>query len=347
MDFKRTLISALIILLSPCAMAGSVADLYRAKLIVPSQVSMPDEQTTLNGLKQVLVKVSGDDDIARNSLIKQQLGAAGDFLQQYSFLAASQVGQQQALVLDYNPALVDALITRTGKKPLGENRPTVLLWLASSLNGTRDFVSVESAELTALLAAADRRGLPVQLPLYDLEDQAALPVSDLWGLFEGALRGASERYNPDAVIAARLSKTASGMTQIEWDLFSDSGSQRHSSLGEMNNVMNEVVDTAADQLFNPVVSHSLSYFQTGVAVHISNINSYADYVQFTDYLQSLPVVSLVSIERINGSEFVFRLELDGDQLQLQQAMGLDPRIQALDLKRNADGSQTLSYSWQG
>ncbi|MDO6593998.1 DUF2066 domain-containing protein [Neptuniibacter sp. 1_MG-2023] len=352
MDVLRTYCITLLVfvfaVVTPVAHAGTMSNLYSVELPVNAETQAPTDAQITEGLKQVLVKVSGKRSLNTHPVIRQQLQTPSTFLQQFSFTSRIIAGQNVTrLLLDYNSAAVDHLITQTGVKPLGIQRPTLLVWLVSDQQGYQDFVSADSVEINLLNSTARARGLPIQLPLLDLQDQTAIQVSDVWGLFEDAVQASSIRYRPDAVIAARLQKSNSGVIQLEAIFLTDGKVERLSYSGNAESVLTQMVDTISDQLFNPVVSHDLSYFQSGVAVKVSNINSLSNYVQMTDFLKSLPIVRTLKPERVMGGDVVLRLELDGSEKQLQQAIGVEPRIQAMDQQLDLNGFKILSYRWQG
>src|SRR5690606_22276740 len=66
---------------------------------------------------------------------------------------------------------------------------------------------------------AKRRGVPLILPLQDLEDRLALSARDLWSMDERAVRRASERYQADSVLVGRYSSTSSGIWRSHWQLY--------------------------------------------------------------------------------------------------------------------------------
>src|SRR5258706_5789879 len=66
-----------------------------------------------------------------------------------------------------------------------------------------------------LLAVADERGLPVTLPLLDVQDLRAVTFADVWGGFEDRVAAASVRYRADALLIGRVRPGLIG-NQIEW-----------------------------------------------------------------------------------------------------------------------------------
>lgn len=354
MDFKRIIFAAFLFMLSNLTFAAQVDNLYQVKTLVPvEQTGKPSPDQLSRALQLVLVKVTGRTDLKSNAVIKAQISVAEDYLQKFSYesvpVSTEQTATTQSLILNFNQIAVDGLVNHAGFKKLGSQRPTVLVWAANNLGGTQAFLTAESPETKELQRVADLRGLPLQFPIYDLQDQTSLPVSDLWGLFTESIKQASSRYVPDAVVAARIQSSVNGFTQVEWILIDGNDPQRRSTAGPLEQVMPELVNTTADELFAPIVkpvSYELSYFQTGLAINISNINTFSDYIHVTDYLRSLPVITSLKPETIQGTQASVRVELDGNTTLLKEALSLEPRLQAMDFTRNPDGTEVLHYYWQ-
>lgn len=344
MDLMRSFIAVLLLAVSQFVFAGTVTDLYRVTLPVDEQRSSPSDLQMSSGLAKVLVKVSGKSSIAEDSQIQSQLKVPARTLKQFSYITREGA---EYLVLDFHPSVIDSLVTRTGFKPLGEQRPTVLLWFASDLSGEQDYLQSNDPFHKALQLAAKSRGLPLQFPLLDLSDQVALTAADLWALQDQPISQASARYTPDAVIAGRLSKSVLDSVSLTGLLLNDGAKLPLAESGNIDQVAQTLINRVADNLFKPVVSYKLSHFQTGVAVQVENISNLSDYIRLIDFFKGLSVVSQVKIEQAIGNQITVRLELDGSEEQLRQAIALEPQLQAVDSLRNQDGSAVMIYRWQG
>src|SRR6185503_18770188 len=105
---------------------------------------------------------------------------------------------------------VDQALAALQKPVWGPERPLTLLWIAvDDGNGGRALLGANDTAalgldpnppgMTERLAAlrkdlqsvADERGLPITLPLLDLEDLGAVTFADVWGGFEDRVAGAS------------------------------------------------------------------------------------------------------------------------------------------------------------
>lgn len=349
MDYLRTFALALAMIFSATLHAASVENLYRASVETPSGITEPSDEAVIQGLQQVLVKVSGDADILSNAYIQQQLPGARNLLQQFTAIAGTS-DQASQLMLDFNADAINNMISHSGVKPMGSQRPVLLVWLLAEQVRQKDFIPYGSDELSVIEAEAAVRGLPLQLPLLDLQDQTALAVTDAWGLFEAPVQAASQRYNTDSVIVAKLEPIANEQARLSWIQITPQGQvQRYSESGEQAMLLKQLVNRAADELFNPVpvVSHGLSHFQQGTALEVSGVNALADYLSILRFVQSLPVVNKVVLEYVQGNRLRFRVQLDGSEQQLQQAIGIESRLQVMEQQLNSDGSLSLTYHWQG
>lgn len=344
MNILRSIMAVLLLVLCQPVFAAVVSDLYRSKVSISQQAAVPSEAQISQGLADVLIKVSGNLQITQDAQIQQQLLAPASTLKQFSY---TQDSSSSYLLLDYHPAMVDALIARTGKKPQGVQRPTVLIWFAATAEGGQDYLQAQDPLYLALIKVAKQRGLPLQFPLLDLQDQIALPLTSLWGRFAQPVEQASLRYKADAIIAGRVLSTADGSRSVEWRLAHQGKSLPYADSGSSAELAEKIIHRVADQLFNPVVSHNLSYFQTGIAVQVEGVSSLADYIQLLDFFKSLPLVSQVKPEQAVGNQVTLRLQLDGSESQLREAISLEPRLKVLDGQRDQQGTAIFMYRWQG
>lgn len=347
MDYLRVCISSLLLSFSTLISAGTVTGLYSVELATTADKKAPTEAQILQGLKQVLVKVSGSRELDKSPAVQQKFVVAETLLQQFSFRKNLEDETAAFINLQYAQGAIDRLIKQAGIKPLGPQRPKVLFWVVSDSKGLPDYLPSESFELSVLNRAARSRGLPIQLPLLDPSDQAALPANDIWDSFEGSIKAASARYNADAIAAVKLQYSDSGNVALGGMLIVGSTIEFLSVSGDVNTVLNNMVDKVADQLFQPVVSYKLSHFQTGIAMKVSGVASLSDYSLLTAFLRGLPVVKDLKPERVNGNEVTLRLQLDGTEQQLIQAIKMELRLNATEQVSNPNGNKVLSYRWQG
>ena len=205
-----------------CQAVAASESYFAARAPVASQSASDRQQALQVALAEVLVKVSGQPSLSEHAAARQALANAGRYVQQFRYVQPSDAeraaGAQLMLTADFDPALVRKLSKASGLGLWPVNRPEVLLWaIAHTPEAGRQIITdPEHPLLSALLAEAERRGLPVLLPLWDLDDQFMLSASQLWQLDETALMAASARYDVTAVLAARYSQTSDGQWLASW-----------------------------------------------------------------------------------------------------------------------------------
>lgn len=335
--------------------AATVGDLYIAELLVPEQLTQPvDEQLQL-GLKRVLIKVSGRSQVVNKAAVVEALRLPGALLNQFSYQStqtpvAAGDGREvlgQLLVLEFDPVLIDQLLQRSGMQAIGHARPMMMVWLAAQRgNAARDFVAPESELYSQLAQLAKARGLPLDVPLLDLNDQSALEVSDLWGFFRESIEQASDRYKPEAILVGRLVQGDSGGWQTEWLLLKDGQARSFSPAGALSDQFQQVINESADFVLSSLGSSRFNYVETGLQLEVANINGIDDYLQLLDYLKQLPPVDAVRVSIIDADRVLFRVELQGGVQALEQAVRLNPRMSPTSRIGGSGTEAVISYRWQ-
>ena len=195
------------------ASAAEVQGLYDASVPVADQQQPARAQAMRAGLAQVLVRVTGYGGAPQDPVLADMLDDAPHYVQQYRYLTAPPAATATApataaaapattaaappplqLWMAFDPVGIDQALRARHQPVWGRARPLVLVWLAvDDGNGSRHLVSASdgSDESQALEDEAQLRGLPLRLPLWDLEDQSKVAVADVWGGFQETLLAAS------------------------------------------------------------------------------------------------------------------------------------------------------------
>jgi len=209
--------------------------------------AFPSDEQLRSALAQVLIKVSGQGNITDREAARFLLQDEGRFMQQFRFAPLSEPDSQgmtsELEVVFDGRSLVEEM--RELGVPVVAGRPTVLLWLAQEQGGRRDFVDSSDDLILRLQQESRRRGLPLLLPMYDLADQQALPVDDLWGFFSAPLQQASVRYGADLVMAARTTGSGDAM-QIQASIWALGAQQVLQASGDTQSAARQLIDQVAD-----------------------------------------------------------------------------------------------------
>ncbi|MFV3328025.1 DUF2066 domain-containing protein [Pseudomonas sp. NY15372] len=231
MRFLNHLAVACLVVGSAVAQAETVSGLYQVREPIDGQGSEARAQATSKALDTLVLRLTGDPKAAQSP----GLAALRKDPQQIINQVGTEAGPPEALVVEFDPGSTERALRQAGLALWGSNRPSVLgWWLNDSVEGS-NLVGDGQSAAGPLRRAAQHRGLPLRLPLGDLQEQLVANAQQLEGNDPAPLREASERYNADAMLAVHAQET-DGKWQGKWQLWL--GDQR-----EQGNV--EAADQAA------------------------------------------------------------------------------------------------------
>lgn len=342
------------LLLALPAQAVRVQALYTTSLLVAQQSMQVEPELGGQALAQVLIKVSGRQDILTAAPIAAALQAPQPYIQQFSYQSAgvslpNEAGLEvpaQRLNIDFIPSLVDQLLNQAGYRPLGSERPGVLVWIVEERGQQREFLGREEDPAFAPMRdRAHQRGLPIFRPLMDLQDQAALPVADAWGFFADTVQAASSRYQADAVLVGRLYPEGGGW-QSRWMLLRNGERTLFDGQGgSLEEHLSAAVDQTAERVFADFVTPVAEGGQGGVLIEIGGVRRFDDYAAIVDYLRELTLVREVLLVEQNQDLLSLNLQLNGSLKQLESAIALNNRFNRQPETLQPYSEARLSYRW--
>lgn len=314
------------------AAAAVVPDLYAASVPVADRT----EQSRLVGLRHalaaVMVKVSGNRQIAGDPDAYEVLEQAEFMVQQYRYTDEGQ------LWASFDSVALELAMRRAGLPVWGSDRPAVLLWLAVDWGGgSRGIVTAaDDNELRrAIERVAASRGLPLVLPLFDSTDRDLMSFSDLWGRFSDKIDAASARYDASVRLIGRASRGAGSRLFVRWEL--DLGGISETWDGGLSDGLHRAADEIASRFGTrgaAIASRTL--------LSVSGIKSVADYARASGYLENLSMVTGLIVTRVIGDSVVFGLELQGDAGQLLRVVDIG-RVLQPDTGPGVSGSEALQH----
>ncbi|MCP5300956.1 MAG: DUF2066 domain-containing protein [Chromatiaceae bacterium] len=300
---------------------ATAVDLFAAETEVADEGSDTRNKALAQMLGEVLVRVSGNTGIAALPAARPLLDAAPSLAQQYRYRSVDGAdGSTRFLSARFDQGSVESMM-RTQGLPVWTQRPRVLMWVATEQRGERALLNLEErpAALAALQARADRRGMPLQLPLSDIEDQTRLTPADIWSGYEPALRLASARYPHDVIVGGRLVARGSDRWAGSWLLMTRDGTQ---TVETPPLALPESLAFAVDQVQNLLAAQYAPIpgagSGDGTLVRFSGIYGLDAYGWLVQQLEALPAVSQVALREVDGDRFTFELGSAGlgDDLRL-------------------------------
>ncbi|MBV52483.1 MAG: hypothetical protein CL816_00285 [Coxiellaceae bacterium] len=316
--------------------------------------SMVQEENTQNFnrvlpdiFRQVLVKMSGSSEVLAAPSISKALSQASSYVSNYRYATE---GEQTELIVTFNqPALAQLLQAADQIRWIGK-RPTTLFWIQVEDHQSHQVVSsADNSEIhDTLIQFAESRGMPILLPLLDLEDPEPINISSVENK-QDLIQALMKRYGVSSVVIAGIySSEADTDHADEWYgqwTFSVKGQnltwndRASSELDLLSSALNRVTDvTAGDALLDG------SQAQQVVSLEVSRITDLIDYAEVMDFLKTLPMVKKTSLSDMQGSTLYVSLTIQGGVRQLQEAL-FNSHCLIQDSLVVQDPSQTLHYSW--
>lgn len=313
-----------VLVTSLSAGAAQVTDLYQAEVEATGGAA----QWQRLALQQVLVRVTGNADIAGLPAIAPELAAPSAYVKQFESVR-HQDGNRMRVLLD--AVKINQLLQSNQLPVWGNMRPDILVWLVVQDGQQRRFIRSADTELTtALQKAFKQSALPLLQPLYDFDDVNQLSDTDVWAGFWQPITQASGRYNPDIVIAATVDMQAgegNAALKLSWQRQADNRTFRDEvTAADADSLMQAFASLLASQLAQQYASVLSSESGAQLLLEVQQLQNLADIVNVQRLLQQLVGVTEVTISRFaNGSAYYLISSSTGAD-GLMNALRFSPRL---------------------
>lgn len=330
------------------ALAVRVTALYQGVLPVASQSASERNQLASTALAQVLVKVSGSNDILNNPKVKERLNSASSLMQEFSYSPAGNIPgntKPYFLQLNFDVEGVNKILRDAGAPIWGQSRPLLLVWLTYEASGhAAEMIGADAGGNISLMLKqnTDRRGIPVIFPALDVEDLAQVSVSDVSAMNVPKLMGTTKRYASDAILIGRIMQDANGYN-TQWKLVMGNDQWEWNIPGKtIQETLANVADRIGDTLGGRYATVITNTVQSNITLKIVNVSEAEDFVQVMNYIKHLTPVSNVELQQITGSDMIVTVSLRGTQESFEKALSVGQKLTPVA----NDGKQpTLVYQW--
>lgn len=310
--------------------AAEVANLYQVNIAVQGQEKEERDTALKVAMKQVLVKVSGNDSTLQQPVIQSKIETPAQYIKTYSY---QRYKRKNGFLLrvDFAKNRIDSLLVQQ-KQPLwGSSRPLTLFWIANKVYKKGFVVSHKDLSIRpSLVGAMSQRGLPVRMPYANAEDTARLGFNRLWNLSYEAIQEASKPYKANAILAGRLSYKKA--------LWRFQGSLLHGQQKSPINIIAKNKQELANQISVSVGEtlasrYAISAKQEGESdtqklLKVAGINNFNSYHSLLKYLQKKPGIEKVVTTHIKGSDLTLELSLSAPWSQVDSTLRLDKKLMA-------------------
>lgn len=340
---RQLLLTALVLAFTATAFAVRVTSLYQFEISVVSQADDVRMQAVREGFLGVLIKVSGDPQIANNPTIKSYLDNAGYYVQEFSYYSPP-MSPFFILKIHYDRNDINRLLRKAGVAYWGDNRPLILAWIA--FTNDKHYAEIIGNEtpgdiITTMKQEANKNGLPLIFPIMDMTDINEVSASDIDGMSIKILKDAAKRYAPDALLIGAIQQNDIDY-KSKWQLIVGNNKWEFELAdrlltGLMSSVIKEVNHTLAKYYVEKAASEP-----QWIKLEVSNISKRDDLVQLMRYLKQLSAVQQVQLSQVMGDVVDISILLRGSITSFQENAAIG---QKLILKSQDDTNNKLIYEW--
>jgi hypothetical protein len=360
---KAKFFSLLLVLLtflpSQSVKALVMDELYTVELPVSDQTTGLRLGVFETAFELVLTKVSGSDEAKKNPAIMRLGKNSSRYVKQFSYEDRPGVdaegGAIQLLYLkvNFDQQLIERLLRKHSFPVWGRERPSSLLVINSQFGDAIQLVTADSAPKVAelLYAAALKMGVPMLLPLMDLEDFSLVDVSDVTLRHFNVINDMAIRYGPDAIVVGEIVELDSGNWAGDWEVrFADQVFKWRYNAAAQDAVIDELIAHLARVL---ALEYALEYNQSNEQELLIKVSSMLDInhlISVRQYLRSLNVVESVRVALISKEKVTFYLKLRNSVEDLRRLIDIGSVLEQQNLAQGdlqLKGDVVINYNFIG
>jgi hypothetical protein len=309
MRFCKFLFVGCLSLFSLVSHAENVKGLYLVREPVNGQSPQERDAATQRALDTLVMRLTGDPKAAQSPGLAELRKDPQQIISQYGFEA----GPPEVLKVDFDPGTTAQALRRAGLPMWGANRPSILgWWLNDSAEGS-SLVGDGQASAAPLRRAAQHRGLPLRLPLADLNEQIVATAPNLEGTDPAPLKAASERYNADALLAVHAHEEG-GQWQAKWRLWMGDQKEAGSVQGADQAAVADAVMLAVNERLAPrFVAKPGASGEQLLEVQGMNLERYAQLGRLLEPFNG-------RLQSVDGDRILYRVNGSAEQLRAQLSL---------------------------
>ncbi len=317
---RSVLTAAVIGICSVAAHAAVPPWLYRVDVPVESQAAAERGDASRVAIAELLTRLTGATRWPGNPTIGDALRAPERYYSGYTYATR---GDRLWLQFDFDPRAVTGLVRRSGVDVWPVNRPVLVAWIADPESNVLARLDREGSAIDFVWRAR-QRGVPVQLPLMDVEDQQLVDADDVRNARLRTLDRASQRYGADGLLIGALSDSGGGVkldAQLRWDGLV----RRFSRTADSGDEVFEALSAwAADALLERQAVAATSGELMSLAVR--NVATPGAYAALLRYLQANQLVRAVHVTRVREGVVELTLAVTASEESMVALFRRDGRL---------------------
>lgn len=336
-------------LLAAEARAEAQQHIYAAQIPVINESEQERKRALRAGLAEVVVKVSGKPSALSSTGVIELLDNASAYVGEYQYIYPQEggvlpSGTTPLLDIRYLEAELERKLRVLHLPVWPADRPGLMLWVTLQEGSAAILVNSEEPPFRTLAALLIRRGIQLETPLFDLQDEMNLGQFNTVAQADGFAR-ATERYQLEHWLHVHYQQNEGGVSGA-WQL-SGSG-EMGGNLVEAQSLTGFMV-VSADRVveqFSGLFSYAPSLLGGSVSLLVENVVDYVDYQQVIAVLQALELVKEVQVAGLIQGELHLDVLIEDEVERLYQALGREQRFTHV-AQVGASSEKARRYIWGG
>ncbi|MGV6851396.1 MAG: DUF2066 domain-containing protein [bacterium] len=288
---------------------ASPSNLYQAQVLVSSQSANERKTRLITGLKQVLVKKTGQRNILNSPEIGRILRRAQSLLVSFSY---EKINEQLWLNISFDKKGIDQAINELGQAVWIGERHGVLVWILQRDGIHINPVTSEDQEYAKQIQTLSKqRAIPLYLPLMDLSEQQKVDLRAAWGGFTETLEQLATEYELPYTLLLRIRPQQDGFLG-QWSLIGTQNPKRWSSTAtDIKTLIDQGVENALDQISSEhVIRLDLRQSDT-IQISVAGLYDRIIYQAAVKELIDQELIESVYPAYLSRDHVVFNLKING------------------------------------
>ncbi|WP_286915305.1 MULTISPECIES: DUF2066 domain-containing protein [unclassified Pseudomonas] len=296
-------------LASLAAQAENVSGLYQVREAVEGQGAEARTAATAKALDTLVLRLTGDPKAAQSPALAELRKDPQQIINQ----VGTDAGPPESVMVEFDPGSTERALRKAGLALWGSNRPSILGWWLNDNAEGSNLVGDGQASAQPLRRAAQHRGLPLRLPLADLQEQLVANAKQLEGSDPAPLRQAAERYGADALLAVHAQE-ADGKWQGKWQLWLGKQHEQGNAEGADQAALADAVMLAVSNRLAPrYVTRPGASSQLQLQVQGMNLQRYAELGRVLEPYGP-------RLQLADGNTLTYAVTADREQLRAQHGL---------------------------
>lgn len=335
----KVLFLVFILILSLNAMGDEpTVDKYIEEIRVADRSITERDLAFGKALEQILVRLTGNSEVAKLPKMAAQRNNAAVFIQSYTYVVHSDNGQEALFLrIKFDAQCIERLMGQTVSQV--DKQSATLVWLAVR-DDSNKIVTDEGGDFAiALKAAGTEANLNILLPSMDLQDLSKLTVEDICSQNIELIKEASQRYGVPSIAVGCITKTADKNWDSQWILQTKDS---RFNWGFSSNNTDNILSDAMHHIMQSIGNVGTVVQPKSVVLRVTGVKDLGQYAEVVKYLRQISPNSNIALISINASEV--KLSIIGQRGQQELLVALNSQSKLAPDKERLEGVD-LNYYW--